>query len=208
MKESRFEADNHLDYLRDDPIAQFAEWYELAVNHESHDPSMMNLATCGSGGRPSARMVLLKQFDHRGFVFYTNSDSRKGNELRMNPYAALTMYWPTLDLQIRVEGPVEQIAAAEADAYFHSRPRESQISAWASNQSNPLESREQLEEAFRKISQEYRGKSIPRPPYWNGYRVIPNAIEFWRSGEYRLHDRVLYSRIDSSERWRKERLYP
>jgi pyridoxamine 5'-phosphate oxidase len=166
----------------------------------------MVLATVGADGRPAARFVLLRGFDARGFVFYTNLGSRKSRELQACPYAALTIHWAVLGRQIRVEGRVEQVSDAEADEYFASRPRESQIGAWASRQSERLVSREELEQRTRECDARFGAKPVPRPPFWSGFRVVPDAIEFWTSRPGRLHDRVLYRRRDG--RWDEQLLFP
>lgn len=189
-----------------DPIALFAEWYAEALKCGLKNPTSMALATVGGNGRPSARMVLLKGFDEHGFVFYTNRESNKGHELLANPYAALCFYWAPLDRQVRVEGPVEPVGDDEADAYFATRPREAQIGAWASQQSRPLESRYALEKRFARFALKYAVGKVPRPPFWSGYRVAPEHIEFWRQGRFRLHDRVVFSRQPSG--WARQRIYP
>lgn len=188
-----------------DPIARFNDAFAAAAAVEPHDATAMTLATADASGRPSARMVLLKGADARGFVFYTNRESRKGRELAENPRAALCVHWPSSAQQVRVEGEVELVSDEESDAYFATRPRESQIGAWASNQSEPIASREELEERFRAASRAHPGP-VPRPPHWGGYRVVPDRIEFWYSREGRLHDRLSYTRDGDS--WRVERLCP
>lgn len=189
-----------------DPIARFAKIFEQAKKIIAPEPAAMTLATAGADGKPSARVVLLKGFDERGFVFYTNLESKKGKELKANPYAALCFYFPPLYQQVRVEGRVEQVSDSEADAYFATRPRGSQIGAWASRQSAPLASREQLEADFKTIEEKFAGREMPRPPFWSGFRLIPERMEFWESRENRLHDRTLYSRQNSE--WLVEKLYP
>jgi pyridoxamine 5'-phosphate oxidase len=166
----------------------------------------MTLATTAADGRPSARVVLLKGFDERGFVFYTNLESRKSTELLANPCAALCFLWKSMNRQVRVEGPVEQVADDEADAYFASRPRDSQIGAWASDQSRPLDSRAELERRVEAYSRRFGEGTIPRPAYWSGFRVIPRRVEFWQERPFRLHDRLLFAR--KGEGWRRERLFP
>ena len=192
--------------LARDPIDLFAEWYEEARNCGIKHPTAVALATVDADGRPSARMVLLKGYDERGFVFYTNTESHKGDQLRANPRAALCFYWPPLDRQVRVEGPVEAVSDDEADAYFATRPRDAQIGAWASAQSRPLEGRFALEKQVAKFAARFAVGSVPRPPYWSGYRVRPERIEFWREGTFRMHERVLYRRV--ADGWTSQRLYP
>ncbi len=189
-----------------DPIARFAKIFEQAKKVVTPEPAAVTLATASADGKPSARVVLLKGFDARGFVFYTNLESQKGRELKANPYAALCFYFAPLYQQVRVEGRVEQVSDAEADAYFATRPRGSQIGAWASKQSAPLTSRDQLEADFKKVEEKFIGHEVPRPPFWSGLRLIPERIEFWESREDRLHDRTLYSRQNSE--WILEKLYP
>lgn len=188
-----------------DPILLFQSWIGEAAVSEPNDPNAAALATATADGLPSVRMVLVKQVDERGFCFYTNAESRKGRELAMNPRAALCFHWKTLGRQVRVEGPVAELPAADADAYFHSRPRESQIGSAVSQQSRPLESRERLEQMVRAFAAEHPGE-IPRPAYWKGYAVKPERMELWKNGEYRLHDRFLFVR--EGDRWSRTRLYP
>ncbi len=189
-----------------DPIALFAEWYAEAMECGVKNPTAGALATADEDGRPSARMVLLKGFDDQGFVIYTNVESSKGREMLANPFAALCFYWPPLDRQVRVEGRVEPVSGEEADSYFASRPREAQIGAWASPQSRPLESRLELEKQAARFALKFAAGRVPRPPYWSGFRIRPERIEFWRQGAHRLHDRVAFSR--SPEGWTRQRLYP
>lgn len=195
----------------EDPFDLFAAWFAEAEQSEPNDHNAMTLATATGDGVPSARMVLLKGTDGpdtaaRGFVFYTNLESRKGEELRANPNAALCFHWKSLRRQIRIEGAVQAVSDAEADAYFHSRPRGSQIGAWASAQSRPLGSRAELIKAVAKVTARYPLGEIPRPPHWSGFRLVPRRMEFWRNRQFRLHDRLVYS-VDGS-RWRTERLFP
>ena len=190
-----------------DPIEQFRKWFDEALAAGFHEPNAMTLATATPDGRPSARVVLLKGFDAQGFVFYTNHESRKGRELEENPRCALVFYWGELERQVRIEGRASRISGEASDAYYGSRPRGSQLGAWASEQSLPLEDRSILEERLRKLEAEYEGYEIPRPPFWGGYRVEPEAIEFWQGRENRLHDRLLYRRLGGGG-WGMERLQP
>jgi pyridoxamine 5'-phosphate oxidase len=192
-----------------DPLALFAEWYAEAEKTEPNDPSAMALATVGPDGTPSLRMVLLKGFDaQQGFVFYTNNDSRKGLHLTAHPKAALLFHWKSLRRQVRLEGPVSQTTAAEADAYFDTRPRGSQIGAWASDQSRPLESRFALEKRVAEFGARHLVGKVPRPPHWSGFRLQPLLIEFWQDQPFRLHDRLEYSRASASAPWSTRTLYP
>ena len=189
-----------------DPLDQFREWFAEAEKREPGDANAMTVATAGPDGRPSARMVLLKGFDARGFVFYTNLGSRKGRELVANPYASLLFHWKSLDRQVRIEGPAESVTDAEADDYFATRNRLSQIGAWASKQSQPLQGRFALERRVARFAAKFHVGQIPRPDFWSGFRVIPERIEFWQAEEYRLHNRLVYSR--SGDGWKTETLYP
>ncbi len=190
----------------DDPIALFGAWYDEVLKSDILNPSAMTLATVDGVGRLTARMVLLKGFDERGFVFYTNNQSRKGEALTSNPTAALCFYWAELDHQVRVEGAVEPASDEEADAYFASRPKDSQIGAWASAQSRPLEGRFALEKEIARYAAKHALGTVPRPPHWSGFRVVPERIEFWEEGLFRLHDRLVFHR--NGESWTTERLFP
>lgn len=190
----------------DDPIALFARWYEAALGAGLKNPNAMTLATVDGDGRITARMVLLKGFDAAGFVFYTNSESRKGRALADNPRAALCFYWPSLDRQVRVEGGVNRVSDAESDAYFASRPRQAQIGAWASRQSRPLTARLEFEKEIARFAARFGLGKVPRPDHWGGYRVAPERIEFWQEGAFRLHDRLSFTRV--AGHWKHERLYP
>jgi pyridoxamine 5'-phosphate oxidase len=192
----------------DEPFALFAAWFAEARKSEPADPNAMALATVDRDGLPNVRMVLLKDLDARGFVFYTNLESRKGEELLAHPKAALTFHWKSLTRQVRVRGLVERVSDAEADAYFATRPRLSQIGAWASRQSAPLESRLAFEKAVALTTAKYAVGTIPRPPYWSGFRIVPLAMEFWHDRPFRLHDRVEFRRESPEAGWIKTRLYP
>ena len=188
-----------------EPLALFERWLDEAWKGEPNAHAM-TLATATREGQPSARVVLLKGLDRRGFVFYTNLESRKSEELFANPHAALCFLWKSLNRQVRVEGPVEQVGDDEADVYFASRPRDSQIGAWASDQSRPLESRALLERRVEEFSRRFDEGKVPRPTYWSGFRVVPQRVEFWEEQPSRLHDRMLF--IREGEGWRRERLFP
>jgi pyridoxamine 5'-phosphate oxidase len=192
----------------DDPFRLFSIWFEDASKSEPNDPNAMTLATVDDGGMPDARMVLLKGFDAAGFVFYTHLASAKGREIAGQPKAALVFHWKSLRRQVRVRGTVAQVGDAEADEYFASRPRQSQIGAWASRQSQPLESRFAFEQAIAKYAAKYLIGEVPRPAGWSGFRITPLAIEFWHDRPFRLHDRIVFTRTKEGEAWVKTRLYP
>jgi pyridoxamine 5'-phosphate oxidase len=189
-----------------EPFELFQNWYADASAKEPNDPNAMALASVGANGQPSVRMVLLKDADPRGFVFYTNYESRKGKQLLETRKAAIVLHWKSLGRQVRAEGAVESVSDAEADAYFHSRPKASQIGAWASQQSRPLESRFELEKRVASFTAKYAIGTVPRPPYWSGFRLLPTYIEFWENKPFRLHDRLVYHR--AGEGWTTEKLYP
>jgi pyridoxamine 5'-phosphate oxidase len=189
-----------------DPHALFETWFAEARAAEPNDPDAMALATADAGGAPSVRMVLLKGHDDRGFVFYTNGESRKGGELAANARAALLFHWKSLRRQVRIEGPVAPVSAADADVYFATRSRESQLGAWASDQSRPLESRALFEARYDEVLTRFDAAPVPRPPHWGGWRVAPDRIEFWQDRAHRLHERRLFTRSDSG--WSEGLLYP
>ena len=193
--------------LDPDPFKQFTRWFADAEQAELPLHNAMTLATASRAGKPSARMVLLKEADARGFVFYTNYQGRKARELKENPFAALVFYWQPLSRQVRVEGAVERVPADESDRYFASRPRGHQLEAHVSAQSQVIKDRVFLEEQFKVFIQTVEGQEVPRPAHWGGYRLIPDTLEFWQEGEHRLHDRLLYRRIDNDQ-WVIERLAP
>jgi pyridoxamine 5'-phosphate oxidase len=191
--------------VADDPLAQFRLWYEEA-SAVTTAPDAAALATATPEGRPSARIVLVKRADERGFAFHTNLESRKGGELAANPRAALLFHWRELGRQVRVEGAVERVSDAEADEYFRTRPVGSRVAAWASPQSRPLADRAELERWYREAEARFAGGEVPLPPHWGGFRVVPDVYEFWQHGEHRLHDRVRYERDGAA--WRQTRLAP
>ncbi|MCA0900586.1 pyridoxamine 5'-phosphate oxidase [Microbulbifer agarilyticus] len=193
--------------LADDPISQFRNWLEEAVKADISDPSAMCLSTADASGQPSQRIVLLKGFDESGFVFYTNLKSQKAWDITANPKVSLLFPWHFLERQVIVRGEARQLADAEADAYFSSRPRESQIAAWASHQSDAIVSREVLEEQFAACEKKFEGAEVPRPEFWGGYRVVPHAVEFWQGRASRLHDRLIYRAMEDGV-WQVERLSP
>lgn len=193
-----------------DPIELFGEWLAEAEKSEPNDPNAVALATADAAGFPSVRMVLLKSFDQAGFVFYTNYESRKGVELQANPKAALCFHWKSLRRQVRVRGTVTPVSSEEADAYFATRPRDSQIGAWASAQSRPMQGRFELEKAVARYAAKFAIGRIPRPPHWSGFRIAPLEIEFWRDRPFRLHERQLYRREDGPQgsTWKVDTLFP
>ncbi|UIJ71156.1 pyridoxamine 5'-phosphate oxidase [Aurantimonas sp. HBX-1] len=192
----------------DDPFGLFAQWLAEAEASEPNDPNAVALASVDETGLPDVRMVLLKDFDAAGFVFYTNFESSKGRQLLASRKAAMCFHWKSLRRQVRLRGPVEIVSEAEADAYFTSRPLGSRIGAWASAQSRPLESRAVLERRVSELGESYTDGTVPRPPHWSGFRLVPQQIEFWHDGAFRLHDRALFTRESAAGAWRIERLYP
>lgn len=193
--------------MASDPFQLFDKWFAEARASEINDPEAMALATASADGRPSLRMVLLKGHGPEGFIFYTNEQSAKADQLRENPRAALLFHWKSLRRQVRIEGEVERVSAEEADTYFASRSRDSQLGAWASNQSHPLESRELFEARFEEVKRRFEGKEVPRPPHWGGYRVIPLAMEFWQDRPHRLHERRVFLAQEGGG-WSEGLLYP
>jgi pyridoxamine 5'-phosphate oxidase len=195
------------DLTQTDPFAWFNTWMAEAEISEPADPNAMTVVTVGPGGKPSARIVLLKGVDPRGFVFYTNTHSRKGGELGTNPLTSLLFYWKSLGRQIRIEGRAEAVTPAEADAYYATRARISRLGAWASDQSRPLPERAELERRLAHFDEKYPGDAVPRPPHWSGYRVLPERFEFWQNMPYRLHDRTIFERT-SDGFWARGKLFP
>jgi pyridoxamine 5'-phosphate oxidase len=191
-----------------EPIDLFKQWFAEAKQREINDPNAMSLATVDASGLPDVRMVLLKDADARGFVFYTNLESAKGEELKANAKAALCFHWKSLERQVRVRGPVVAVSAEEADAYFATRPKDSQIGAWASRQSRAMEGRFALEKEVARFAAKYALTSVPRPPHWSGFRIQPLQIEFWRARPFRLHERLCYRRDTLDSAWTTERLFP
>ncbi|MDB5026306.1 MAG: pdxH [Mucilaginibacter sp.] len=190
-----------------DPIKQFDKWFNEALKAEVHEPTAMTLATATHDGRPSARIVLLKGFDNNGFIFYTNYLSRKGKEIAKNPLGSILFFWGTLERQVRIEGTIEKISKEDSVSYFQTRPRDSQLGAVASPQSQEIASRDILDKKWQEVEAEYMDKDIPKPSYWGGYILKPRLIEFWQGGPSRLHDRILYKKIDNKN-WKKVRLAP
>ncbi|WYL96676.1 MAG: pyridoxamine 5'-phosphate oxidase [Gloeotrichia echinulata IR180] len=193
--------------VNNNPFIQFTKWFQQALAAQLPEPNAMTIATATPDGKPAARMVLLKDFDERGFVFFTNYNSRKGQELAENPQAALVFWWVELERQVRISGRVEKISENESDKYYDSRPENSRLGAWVSNQSEVIENREVLEQRWQDFQRRYDNQDIPRPPHWGGLRVIPAEIEFWQGRPSRLHDRLLYTRLDHGS-WKIERLSP
>lgn len=191
-----------------DPIALFQSWLKEAEESEPNDPNAVALATANAEGQPSVRMVLLKGMDARGFVFYTNLESNKGSDLAENPKASMLFHWKSLRRQVRVEGSVVPVSDEQADEYYNSRDRQSRIGAWASQQSRPLESRFALEKSVAKFGTKYAIGAIPRPDFWSGFRIVPDRIEFWKDGAFRLHDRHVFTRDSPESQWQCQRLYP
>jgi pyridoxamine 5'-phosphate oxidase len=209
-------ADLRQNYTRDglleadadpDPFIQFKVWFDQVVSTSIIEPNAMTLATVGANGQPKARIVLLKHFDNRGFTFFTNYNSHKGQELEQTPQAALVFWWGELERQIRIEGSIEKVDIAESDGYFSLRPWESRLGAWASQQSEVIESRDILEKRLEKLKSEYADLTVPRPPHWGGFRLIPDLLEFWQGRPSRLHDRLCYRRLKEGQ-WLRERLSP
>src|SRR3989344_3938199 len=188
------------------PVLQFTKWFKEAVESKVNEPNAMTLATASADGKPSARIVLLRNFDENGFVFYTNYTSRKGGEILKNPYGSILFFWPELERQVRIEGKLTKQSAEESYKYFSTRPRSSKIGAWTSEQSRVIASRKALDDEYEKMSLKYPQENVPRPVYWGGYVLEPNSIEFWRGRPNRLHDRLLYTKENSG--WKIERLAP
>jgi len=188
------------------PVLQFEKWFKEAVEAKVNEPNAMTVATATADGKPSARILLLRNFDENGFVFYTNYTSRKGEEILKNPYASLLFFWPELERQVRIEGKLTKQSAEESDKYFQTRPRASKLGAWTSEQSRAIANRQALDDEYEKISQKYPGENVPRPIYWGGYILEPTSIEFWQGRPSRLHDRLLYTKEKGS--WKIERLAP
>jgi len=193
-------------HLDPDPIKQFMVWFRAAGAAGPNEPNAMTLATAGEGGRPSARVVLLKDVSRGGFVFYTNYESRKGDDLAENPQAALVFFWPELERQVRVEGRAERVDRSDSEAYWRTRPRGAQLGAWASDQSRVIAGRPVLDDRLREVAQRYAGVDVPAPPHWGGWRIMPSEIEFWQGRPDRMHDRLIYRRAEPG--WTVERLAP
>jgi pyridoxamine 5'-phosphate oxidase len=193
--------------LHPNPFEQFKTWFNQALAAQLPEPNAMTIASATTDGKPYARIVLLKDYDERGFVFYTNYESHKGQQLVQNPWGAIAFWWTQLERQVRIEGRVEKVSELESDEYFQSRPKGSQLGAWASNQSQVIDSREVLERRLEQLKEEYENKQVPRPPHWGGFRVIPDEIEFWQGRPSRLHDRLLYRRSEDGT-WKIQRLAP
>ncbi len=209
LRQEYAQAELDRSHVADDPIEQFRDWFDEVLNSEVEEPNAMTLSTTAADGTPSARIVLLKGLDERGFHFYTNYDSRKGRELDQNPTASLVFLWKPLERQVRVQGSVVRMPPEESTSYFHSRPRGSQLGAWASPQSRVIESRAELEDTLAEVTAEYEDHDeIPRPSHWGGYVVRPTEIEFWQGRPNRLHDRLRYRREDAQGDWTLERLAP
>lgn len=195
-------------FAQTEPFTLFENWFKEAREKEPNDPNGMALATADADGFPDVRIVLLKGFDQRGFVFYTNAESAKGRQLEANPRVAFVMHWKSLRRQVRVRGTIEPVSAEEADAYFQSRDRGARLGAWASEQSRPLPDRLALEKRIAEFALKYGLGEVPRPPYWHGYRIVPLSFEFWRDRPFRLHDRLSFQRDSADAAWVKARLYP
>ena len=190
-----------------DPINQFEQWFNEALAAKLHEPNAMTLATATANGKPSARIVLLKGFNQHGFMFYTNYLSRKGKEITKNPQGAITFFWAELERQVRIEGTIEKLSKEDSERYFHTRPKGSQIGAVVSPQSQEIEGRNELEKKWSELEAEYEGKEVPKPSFWGGYILNPQLVEFWQGRSSRLHDRILYKKVDKKS-WKKVRLAP
>lgn len=195
------------DQINADPIKQFHNWFNVALKEGVNEPNAMTLATVDSHNKPKARIVLLKEYDENGFVFYTNYQSNKGLEILQNPFVALCFWWNELERQVRIEGEAFKVSREQSESYFKSRPRQSKLGAWTSSQSSVLSGREELESTFEQLSNEYESKEIPLPAFWGGYRIVPTSIEFWQGRTSRLHDRIRYERTEDNE-WSVSRLSP
>jgi pyridoxamine 5'-phosphate oxidase len=202
---------NRSDYFSEvsvdkNPFVEFDKWYKERLREEDNYPGSFSLGTASASGKVSVRTVLLKEYDNRGFVFFTNQNSKKGNHLSENAYAAMLFYWPEKGKQVRIEGNVERIPEGESEKYFNSRPRESRIGAWASNQSSIIPGRKFLDDQVLRFKSEFKGRPVPKPPHWGGFRIIPVMFEFWKEGKFRIHDRIVYSRVKNE--WKINRLAP